>query len=456
MGHRIYTIITSFNNNEIAILILLTILLISFKTFRTCCISIIKVLAEFLWKNKIFQITILELGLYFCLITFLLYKVGFWNLSLLKDSILWFLLSGFILYKDIIINRNWQDTMKSYLLKVISISAIYEFITNIICLPIWSLLIIIPIICVLQLISVYSKNKDEYKNTSIFADNFIAIIGFGILIYIVCHLFGNFAILLKGENLKAFILPIIYTLTFLPFSFINKVFSEYQQVYKRLLWRKDIKIPVNSIYIYKIYKFCKFNFEKLNKFLFFLTSSNYLNQTTSIDDLIIEYKNRTTFLEYNSSCIGFEINKILNLFEVNGLKIEDYKDIEYDDGYGNYYGDKLLKMGICSFDNIMYSVIGTNQVIQRVKISYSKSKSTPKDLSKETDELYLTLTNYLFSFCFNNEYLNKNLLQTELNLDKDKFIIENRIIIHNAQLKEYKFSISVKEPICSDYYVTKL
>lgn len=101
------------------------------------------------------------------------------------------LLSGFILYKDIIINRNWQDTMKSYLLKVISISAIYEFITNIICLPIWSLLIIIPIICVLQLISVYSKNKDEYKNTSIFADNFIAIIGFGILIYIVCHLFGT-------------------------------------------------------------------------------------------------------------------------------------------------------------------------------------------------------------------------------------------------------------------------
>lgn len=163
MGQRIYTIITSFNNNEIAILILLTILLISFKTFRTCCISIIKVLAEFLWKNKFFQITILELGLYFCLITFLLYKVGFWNLSLLKDSILWFLLSGFILYKDIIINRNWQNTMKSYLLKVISISAIYEFITNIICLPIWSLLIIIPIICVLQLISVYSKNKDEYK-----------------------------------------------------------------------------------------------------------------------------------------------------------------------------------------------------------------------------------------------------------------------------------------------------
>ena len=102
-------------------------------------------------------------------------------------------------------------------------------------------------------------------------------------------------------------------------------------------------------------------------------------------------------------------------------------------------------MGICSFDNIMYSVIGTNQVIQRVKISYSKSKLTPKDLSKETDELYLTLTNYLFSFCFNNEYLNKNLLQTELNLDKDKFIIENRIIIHNAQLKEYKFSIGFKD-----------
>ncbi len=38
--------------------------------------SIVKIFAEFLWKNKIFQMTILELGIYFSLITFLLYRIA--------------------------------------------------------------------------------------------------------------------------------------------------------------------------------------------------------------------------------------------------------------------------------------------------------------------------------------------------------------------------------------------
>lgn len=456
MIQQIYnTIISTFNNNEIAIMLLLIIALLFFKPFRDCCISIVKIFAEFLWKNKIFQMTILELGIYFSLITFLLYRIGFWNLSLLKDSILWFLLSGFILYKDIIINRNWQDTMKSYLLKVISISAIFEFITNIICLPIWSLLIIIPIICILQLMSSYSENKNEYKNACILANSLIIIIGVGILIYTVSRLFDNFDILLGENTLKAFTLPIIYTIAFLPFSLINKIFMEYQQAYKRLTWRNDIKIPVNLKYIYRICLFCKLDFEKLNKFLFFLTSSNYLNKTTNINDLIAEYKNRITFLEFDSSCVGFEISKTLNIFDSINLKIEDYKDIEYDDGYGNYYGDKLLKMEICSFDNIMYSATGTNQVIQRIEISYSKSKLTPKDLSEESENLYSKLCKILYYFCFNEHSLNKNLLKKEFEDNKNEYNVTNKIIVYSDQITKYKFSICVKKPIHSNYYIAE-
>ncbi len=448
-------IISTLNNNEIAIMLLLIISLLFFKTFRDCCISIVKIFVEFLWKNKIFQMAILEIGLYFGLITFLLYQIGFWNLSLLKDSILWFLLSGFILYKDIIINRNWLDTMKSYLLKVISISAIFEFITNIICLPIWSLLIIIPIMCILQIISSYSKDKKEYKNTSMLSDNLIAIIGFGILIYITYRLFDNFMILLQKDNLKTFILPIIYTVAFLPFSLINKIFTEYQQAYKRLTWRNDIKIPVNLKYVYRIYQFCKLDFEKLNKFLFFLTASNYLNDTTNINELITEYKNRTTFLEFDSSCVGFEISKTLNIFSYINLNIEDYKDTEYDEGYGNYYGNKLLKMNIRSFDNITYSVTGTNQVIQQVELSYIKSKLTPKDLSEESEKLYAKLCKTLYYSCFNEHSLNKNLLKKEFEDCKNEYYVTNKIMIYSDQITEYKFSICVKEPIHSNYYITE-
>ena len=454
MVQKIYMIVSSFNNNEIATLLLIIFALVLFKPLRTCLISIISILKEFLSKNKIFQMILVELSLYFFIVTIFLHHINLWNLINLKDSILWLLFSGFVLYKDIITDKIWQETMKNYLLKVISISAIYEFIVNIICLPIWVLLLLIPLICFLQMISSYAEDKKEYKSAYIFADNLITMIGFGILIYIGHRLIQNYEILLQKENLKAFLLPIIYTIAFLPFSLVNKTFTEYQQAYKRLSWRSDVKIPVNFKYVYRIFQFCKLDFVKLNKFLFFLTSSCYLKKTTDINNLIIEYKKRKTFLKYDSSCIGFEIEKVLNLLSSHNMKIDDYKDIEYDDKFGNYYGLSSYKMNIRSFDNITYAATGTNQVIQYIELSYLKSQLTPEDLSKENDNLYRTLSKILYSFCFNNDDLTIDLFKSKIKIDKIHYSIENDIDICNHQLTEYKFSIYVKNPEHSNYYIS--
>lgn len=443
---KIYTVISSFNNNEIAILILLLLALICFKTLRKCFVDIIKVFVDFLSKNKIFQSIIFELFLYFLIITWVLYYVGFWYLAYLKDSLMWLFLSGFVLFKDIITKTDWKATAKNYLLKVISFSAVCEFLVNIICLPIWSLLLIFPIIFVFQIMSAYSENKEEYKTVQIFAEKTLTIIGFGILMYVGCKLVNTFGILLQKENLKVFILPIIYTIAFLPFSLIKKIFTEFNQAYMRLSRREDIKIPVNFIYIYKIYQFCKLDFEKLNKFVSFLTSTNYLNTTTKIDDLITEYTRRTTFLKFDDSCIGFEINKILNLFSSNNLKIDDYKDTEYDNGYGSYFGFAFLRGNNCSFDDIQYLATGTNQVIQKVEILYSKHELTPNDLSEEMSNLYLTLSNSLYSSCFPNEHLNKDLLLSKFQIEKNKYVVISDITSYN-NFCEYKFIICVKEQI---------
>ena len=202
MVQKIYMIVSSFNNNEIATLLLIIFALVLFKPLRTCLISIISILKEFLSKNKIFQMILVELSLYFFIVTIFLHHINLWNLINLKDSILWLLFSGFVLYKDIITDKIWQETMKNYLLKVISISAIYEFIVNIICLPIWVLLLLIPLICFLQMISSYAEDKKEYKSAYIFADNLITMIGFGILIYIGHRLIQNYEILLQKEHLS--------------------------------------------------------------------------------------------------------------------------------------------------------------------------------------------------------------------------------------------------------------
>lgn len=440
--HKIYL---SFNNIEIATFILFIILLISFKTFRDCTTSFFKFLIGFIIKNKVFQLTLLELSLYFILISFILYKLNIWNITLLKDSIFWFILSGVILYKDVISEKNWQIVMKEYLLKVLFFSAIYGFLINIFSLPIWILLLLIPLSVILQMVISFNEDRKEYEKVNKYANNLLVTIGLGILVYLAHSIIKNYKIILSIQHLKAFLLPIIYTLTFLPFSLIFKLYFEYNLAYKRLTWRCDIQIPVNLNYLFKIFLFCKFDFIKLNKFLFFLTSSKYLNQTTNIQNLINEFKRRTTFLPFDSTCKGFNIEKTLNLFKnTYNTIIDDYKDIEYNEGFGSYFGFCMFKMDRQSFSDIEYSVSGTNQEIQHIQISYQKSRLTPNDLSIQTDNLYNDLCQNLHIFCF-KKGLKQNLLKKVLKKDNGKIIVKNEIINENKNLKKYIFTILVKE-----------
>ena len=439
----------SFNNNEIALIILLIVSILSFKTLRNCIYSFIK----YLLQSKFFRLIFLELGLFFILATLILYKWGYWKISFLKDSILWFLLSGFVLYKDVMVEKNWKPTMKSYLVKVFSFSALYEFVANIFCLPIWLLFVFIPLCFILGGIEAYSENKKEYELANKLAGSVLSILGFTAFVFVIYKLKMDYNKLLTIEQLKLYFLPFAYTLAFLPFSFVNKVLEEYRLVFKRLSWRKDIIIPVDFKYVFKIYKFCKFDFIKLNKFLFFLTSSEYLKQTTNIEKLIEEYKRRTTFIPFNSSIAGFSIDKMVNLFKEYDLIIPDYKYLEYDDGYGNYYGNAIAEINKKSFNTVTYSISGTNQAIQHLQISYFKSSLTNEELSAESDNLYKNLCSILYTACINGKKLKKNLLNKKFEDILGNYKIKNQIEHNSKKIIEYKFSIFVTNPIVSDYYI---
>ena len=440
----------SFNNNEIALIILLIVSILSFKTLRNCVYSFIK----YLLQSKFFRLIFLELGLYFLVITFILYKFGYWKISFLKDSILWFLLSGFVLYKDVMVEKNWKLTMKSYLVKVFSFSALYEFVANIFCLPIWLLFALIPLYFILGGIEAYSENNKEYEPVNKFASWLLSFCGFAVFIFVIYKLKINYKLVFTKEQLHLFILPTIYTVAFLPFSFINKVFEEYRLVFKRLSLRKDIIIPVDFKYVFKIYKFCKFDFIKLNKFLFFLTSSEYLKQTTNIEELIQEYKRRTTFIPFNSSIIGFSIDKMVNLFKEYDLIISDYKYLEYDDGYGNYYGNAIAEINKKSFNTVTYSISGTNQAVQHLQISYFKSSLTNEELSAESDNLYKKLCSILYTACINGKKLKKNLLNKSFEDILGNYKIKNQIEYNSEKIIEYKFSIFIINPVHSKYYIS--
>lgn len=232
------------------------------------------------------------------------------------------------------------------------------------------------------------------------------------------------------------------------------MFEEYRLVFKCLSWRKDIIIPVDFKYVFKIYKFCKFDFIKLSKFLFFLTSSEYLKQTTNIEELIQEHKRRATFIPFNSSITGFSIDKMVNLFKEYDLIIPDYKYLEYDDGYGNYYDNAIAEINKKSFNTVTYAISGTNQAVQHLQISYFKSSLTDEELSAQSDNLYRELCNILYTACINGKKPKKNLLNKSFEDIWGNYKIKNQIENNSEKIIEYEFSIFITNPGHSKYYIS--
>ena len=123
-----------------------------------------------------------------------------------------------------------------------------------------------PLYFILGGIEAYSENNTEYEPVNKLAGSVLSILGFTAFVFVIYKLKMDYKQLLTIEQLKLYFLPVAYTLAFLPFSFVNKVFEEYRLVFKRLSWRKDIIVPVDFKYVFKIYKFCKFDFIKLINF----------------------------------------------------------------------------------------------------------------------------------------------------------------------------------------------
>ena len=119
----------SFDNREIAVIIWIIIGLIfvlSKTSFRKSLFDFLKIL----FNLKIISIIIFAWA-YSLIIIYILYSFQYWDYSMTKDSIFWFLLSGLV----ILFNLNKAEQNKDYFLDIIKdnikFTLLLEFIANI-------------------------------------------------------------------------------------------------------------------------------------------------------------------------------------------------------------------------------------------------------------------------------------------------------------------------------------
>ncbi|MFW5794768.1 MAG: hypothetical protein ACOCRK_11700 [bacterium] len=254
-----------FNNREIAIglwLLVIFILMIRKKNIR----NFLKGLLKRLFNIKIL-VSILLMFMSTIIIVLLLYYINFWDSSLLKDTIIWFLFIGIVTCVNTLASRRDEDELKKIIYDNLRVLILIEFIINYYTFSLIIELIIMPFITLIFLLEILVEKEEKYLSVKKLLKTVQTVIGFFLIFYFISNLVSSYQSFISYKTLKSFLLPIILSLFYLPFIYLFFLYSKYEMVFVRLqMGSLKSKELINYAKI-EIIKTCIFDLNKVKKLL---------------------------------------------------------------------------------------------------------------------------------------------------------------------------------------------
>ena len=287
----IYTImhfLQNFDNRQFAVFVWFIIAFIaalSSSKIRKLFYGVIKTF--FAWK-----LTILYVGMfvYIFLIIFASMVVGFWKIDFLPIVLLWVLFVAFPLFFNF--NKaNEKDFFKVEVQNSLKATIFIEFIINFYVFPFWVEFIFVPILAVVSALIVVAETDGKNLLVKKFLNGVLAVFGTVLLIYFFVMLKVNFSEFATLGNLEKFYIPILMTVSFLPFVYLTALFSNYESFFLRLNWF----IKDKSVLQYAKYKtILNFSLQlyALNGWAQHVISKYRFKGKDEVDKAIQEYKKK--------------------------------------------------------------------------------------------------------------------------------------------------------------------
>jgi hypothetical protein len=270
------TFINILNNREKALIIWVLIGLVCIlvnKNIRKSFLSLLKAL----FARKI-VIALFVMVSYISLAVFATYKLHVWDISLLKDTIIWGLGTAFIMF----MNYDKANTERKYFRKVlldnVKLVVLLEFIINLYVFNFVVEFLLVPILFVVIGMLGVSGTKKEYKPVKNLLQIILAIYGIFLIIFALVHVVGDFKDFATIYNIKDFLLSPLLTVSFLPFVYFLVLYTTYESLFTRMdIFLRDQNKELIRFAKRQILRACLFNLKKLNRF-----SMNYTTQLMSI------------------------------------------------------------------------------------------------------------------------------------------------------------------------------
>ncbi len=260
-----HAFLSLFNSREKAITIWLTIGLVLLLLRRGTRRSLLALLKSFFrWK---ILLIVLAMLLYVGLEVFGLYRVGFWDASLLKDTVLW-TVTAFVL----LLNGTSSDREDHYFRKVlldnVRMTVLLEFVLNFYTFDLWIEITLVPVQFMFGAMSALAASDRKYLPTKKLLDFVLAAFGLYLAIFAIVSVVRDYHGFATINNLRSFLLPILLTFGYVPFLYATALCASYEILFSVGLLPCQRDHPTLVRYArWKIFWLCFLNLRQLTKFM---------------------------------------------------------------------------------------------------------------------------------------------------------------------------------------------
>lgn len=283
-----------FTNREIAFASWTLLFLLISLLNKNIRISILKIIKS-IFKIKI-ALYVITSTMYFTLVMILSCKLLSLDASQIKDSIIWFLVSGIFLTASSFSSRSRESIISRHILENIKLTVFTEYIVATYVFSLSIELISLPIIAILALMQEIAKKDVKLKPIEKVLDTLLVLIGLYVLSFSVYSAIVDYKTLIGFSSTASFIMPFILMIVYFPFSYSWILYAKYEELYTAIkqvynnLGKNDLGIKIRKA----IFKHCKLNYNKL---------INIRNNEYYFWHFIKEEKQIEEFLYYNKSKI---------------------------------------------------------------------------------------------------------------------------------------------------------
>ena len=175
----------------------------------------------------------LAMLVYVVLVIWSLYVLGIWNVSVLKETIVWFFAALFVTFQLATSDRD-KNIWAEFVADSVKILFVVQFILENYTFAFWKEMLIVPFITFVLLLNTVASTKPEAKQVSKFLTLIQALFGFAILFFAVSAAIADYRNLGSLSTIRSLLIVPILSVAQVPFIYALRLYANYELLFNNL------------------------------------------------------------------------------------------------------------------------------------------------------------------------------------------------------------------------------